>query len=127
MGQERVARAKMAAVLVTAQLCEPSSELHIAEDWYRGRMLGDLLPLGDEEVNKVGSIARSIACSLTRAPSKCICPNVAESCSRSTRTCCSTTSRAHISEARRSRTRRRSVAYSRDHRPDCKQVCIALV
>ena len=29
--QERVAWAKMAAVLVTARLCEPSSELHIAE------------------------------------------------------------------------------------------------
>jgi len=35
MGQERIAWAKMAAVLVTARFCEPSSELHIAEDWYR--------------------------------------------------------------------------------------------
>ncbi len=50
--QERVAWAKMAAVLVTARLCEPSSELHIAEDWYRRTALGDLLQLGDEEVNK---------------------------------------------------------------------------
>ena len=32
--------------------CEPSSELHIAEDWYRRTALGDLLQLGDEEVNK---------------------------------------------------------------------------
>ena len=31
-GQERIAWAKMAAVLVAARLCEPSSELHIAED-----------------------------------------------------------------------------------------------
>ena len=52
MGQERVAWAKMAAVLVTARLCEPSSELHIAEDWYRRAALCDLLQLGDEEVNK---------------------------------------------------------------------------
>ena len=51
-GQERVAWAKMAAVLVTARFCEPSSELHIAEDWYRRTALGDLLQLGDEEVNK---------------------------------------------------------------------------
>jgi hypothetical protein len=42
----------MAAVLVTARLCEPSSELHIAEDWYRRTALADLLQLGDEEVNK---------------------------------------------------------------------------
>jgi hypothetical protein len=34
-GKERVGWAKMAAVLVAARLCEPSSELHIAEDWYR--------------------------------------------------------------------------------------------
>src|SRR5271157_2171137 len=51
-GQERIAWAKMAAVLVTARLCEPSSELHIAEDWYRRTALCDLLQLGDEEVNK---------------------------------------------------------------------------
>ena len=43
VGQERVAWAKMAAVLVTARLCEPSSELHIAEDWYRRTALCDLL------------------------------------------------------------------------------------
>ena len=42
----------MAAVLVTARFCEPSSELHIAEDWYRRTSLGDLLQLGEEEVNK---------------------------------------------------------------------------
>ena len=51
-GQERIAWAKMAAVLVAARLCEPSSELHIAEDWYRRTALCDLLQLGDEEVNK---------------------------------------------------------------------------
>jgi len=52
VGQERIAWAKMAAVLVTARFCEPSSELHIAEDWYRRTALCDLLQLGDEEVNK---------------------------------------------------------------------------
>jgi len=51
-GQERVAWAKMAAVLVTARFCEPSSELHIAEDWYRRTALCDLLQLGDKAVNK---------------------------------------------------------------------------
>ena len=52
VGKERIAWAKMAAVLVAARLCEPSSELHIAEDWYRRTALCDLLQLGDEEVNK---------------------------------------------------------------------------
>ena len=44
-GQERIAWAKMAAVLVAARFCEPSSELHIAEDWFRRTALGDLLEL----------------------------------------------------------------------------------
>src|ERR1700761_3721861 len=52
VGLERIAWAKMAAVLVTARFCEPSSELHIAEDWYRRTALCDLLQLGDAEVNK---------------------------------------------------------------------------
>ena len=51
-GKERVAWEKIAAVLVAARLCEPSSELHIAEDWYRRTALCDLLQLRDEQVNK---------------------------------------------------------------------------
>jgi hypothetical protein len=51
-GKERVAWEKIAAVLVAARLCEPSSELHIAEDWFRRTALTDLLQLRDEEVNK---------------------------------------------------------------------------
>src|SRR3974377_926214 len=45
-------RGEVRAVRVTARFCEPSSELHIAEDWYRRTALCDLLALGDEEVNK---------------------------------------------------------------------------
>jgi hypothetical protein len=52
IGKERIAWSKMAAVLVAARFCELSSELHIAEDWYRRTALSDLLQLGDEEVNK---------------------------------------------------------------------------
>jgi hypothetical protein len=51
-GKERVAWEKIACVLVAARLCEPASELHIAEDWYRRTALCDLLQLGDEEINK---------------------------------------------------------------------------
>ena len=41
----------MAAVLVVARLCEPSSELHIAEHWYRHTALEDLLGLPAGQVN----------------------------------------------------------------------------
>src|SRR4030088_2017532 len=50
-GREQGPGAKMAAVLVLARLCEPSSELHIAEDWFRRTALGDLLAIPEEKVN----------------------------------------------------------------------------
>lgn len=50
-GREDVPWSVMAAVLVIARLCEPSSELHIAEDWFRRTALGDLLGLPEEKVN----------------------------------------------------------------------------
>jgi transposase len=50
-GRESVSWAAMAAILVIARLCEPSSELHIAEDWYRRTALADLLGVAEERVN----------------------------------------------------------------------------
>src|SRR3989338_2498034 len=50
-GREAVPWATMAAVLVLARLSEPSSELHIAETWYRGTALEDLLALPAPPVN----------------------------------------------------------------------------
>src|SRR6185295_13365589 len=41
----------MAAVLVIARLCEPSSELHLAEDWFRRTALGDLLNIPEDKIN----------------------------------------------------------------------------
>ena len=50
-GREEVPWAQMAAVLVLARFCEPSSELHIAEDWFRRTALGDLLGIADDKIN----------------------------------------------------------------------------
>ena len=126
-GKERVSWAKMAAVLVTARLCEPSSELHIAEDWYRRTALCDLLQLGDEEVNKDR---------LYRALDRLLGHKAALEAHLSQR--CgelfavenevllydvTSTYFEGLAEANPQAQR----GYSRDHRPDCKQVCIALV
>lgn len=43
VGREEVPWADIASILVSARLCEPSSELHIAEDWYRKTALPDIL------------------------------------------------------------------------------------
>jgi transposase len=50
-GREEVPWAQMAAVLVLARFCEPCSELHIAEDWFRRTALGDLLGIAEDKVN----------------------------------------------------------------------------
>ncbi len=50
-GREDVPWATMAAILVLARLCEPASELHVAEDWYRPTALEDLLGVPAALVN----------------------------------------------------------------------------
>ena len=50
-GQEDIEWATMAEILTLARLCEPSSELHIAEDWFRKTALGDILGIEDEKIN----------------------------------------------------------------------------
>src|SRR3972149_9846475 len=50
-GREEVRWSAVAAVLVIARVCEPSSELHIAEDWYRGTALEDVLGITSERIN----------------------------------------------------------------------------
>lgn len=49
-GREAVAWADVVAILVIGRLCEPSSELHVAERWYRTTALEDLLGVQSEEV-----------------------------------------------------------------------------
>ena len=126
-GKERVGWAKMAAVLVAARLCEPSSELHIAEDWYRRTALCDLMQLGDEQVNKDR---------LYRSLDQLLAHQAALEAHLSQRSgelfavqneilLYDVTSTYFEGQALGNPQAQRG--YSRDHRPDCKQVCIALV
>jgi transposase len=126
-GKEEVPWEKMAAVLVAARLCEPSSELHIAEDWYRRTALSDLLQLNDAQVNKDR---------LYRALDRLLPHKAALEAHLSKRVgelfaidndvlLYDVTSTYFEGEAAANPQAKRG--YSRDHRPDCKQVCIALV
>jgi transposase len=49
-GREAVAWAEVIAILVIGRLCEPSSELHVAEQWYRTTALEDLLGVASERI-----------------------------------------------------------------------------
>ena len=50
-GREEIPWSEMAAILTIARLCEPSSELHIEDTWYRGTALDDLLGIAAEKVH----------------------------------------------------------------------------
>src|SRR5438034_9304786 len=126
-GREAVPWAQMAAVLVIARLCEPSSELHIAEDWYRKTAVEDLLGLPAERIDD-NRLYRALDRLL---PHK-------EAIERHLRTrlgelfaleydllLYDVTSTYFEGTAARNPLAQRG--YSRDHRPDCKQVCVALV
>jgi transposase len=126
-GRESVSWATMAAVLVLARLCEPSSELHIAEDWYRRTALEDILGLPSELVNDDR---------LYRALDQLLPHKVAFEKHLKNRLgelfkidydllLYDVTSTYFEGKAEKNELARRG--YSRDHRPDCKQVCIALV
>jgi transposase len=115
------------AVLVTARLCEPSSELHIAEDWYRRTALGDLLQLSDEEVDK-DRLYRALARLL--AHKAALEAHLSERCGElfavdNAVLLYDVASPYFEGQAEANPQARRG--YSRDHRPDCVQGLIALV
>jgi transposase len=126
-GRERVPWATMAAILVIARLCEPSSELHIAEDWYRHTALADLLGVPEERVNDDR---------LYRALDQLLPHKQALEAHLKQRLgelfaldydllLYDVTSTYFAGEAAANPLARRG--HSRDHRGDCKQVCIGLV
>lgn len=49
-GREKVSWAEGIAILVIGRLCEPSSELHVAERWYRSTAFEDLLGIRIEAI-----------------------------------------------------------------------------
>jgi hypothetical protein len=126
-GREQVSWPLMAAILVLARLCEPSSDLHIAEDWYRGTALEDILGVPAERVNDDR---------LYRALDHLLPQKVA--LERHLRAQLGglfdldydlllydvTSTYFEGQVAGNSQAQR---GHSRDHRPDCKQVLIALV
>ena len=126
-GRESVRWSSVAAVLVMARLCEPSSELAIAERWYERTALEDLLGVPADQINE-DRLYRALDRLL---PHK-------EALERHLKTrlgelfaleydllLYDVTSTYFEGLAQGNHLARRG--HSRDHRPDCKQVCLALV
>jgi transposase len=126
-GREAIPWAQMAAVLVIARLTEPASELHIAEDWYRKSALEDLLALPSERVND-HRLYRALDQLLPhkQALEQHLRRRLGELFAlQYDLLLYDVTSTYFEGLAERNPLAQRG--YSRDHRPDCKQVCIALV
>ena len=110
-----------------ARLCEPASELHIAEDWYRRTALDDLLGVPAERVND-DRLYRALDHLLPHKPA--LETHLKERLGALfdvdyERLLYDVTSTYFEGQAEANGLARRG--YSRDHRGDCKQVCIGLV
>jgi transposase len=126
-GEETIPWAMMAKILTVARLCEPSSELHIAEDWLRKTALADILGVDEEKINE-DRLYRGLDKALPLKPAL----------------------EAHVKkqweglfeikydlllyditstyfEGKMEKNPQALRGHSRDHRSDCKQVCIGLI
>lgn len=126
-GREAIAWAQMAAVLVIARLTEPSSELHIAEHWYRQSALEDLLGLPVERVND-DRLYRALDRLLPhkQALEQHLRRRLGELFALEYDLLLYDVTSTYF-EGLAAGNPLAQRGYSRDHRSDCKQVCIALV
>jgi transposase len=126
-GREAVPWATMAAVLVLARLCEPSSELHIAETWYRGTALEDLLALPAPLVND-DRLYRALDRLVPHktALEQHLVARLGELFALDYDLLLYDVTSVYFEGAAEANPLAHR-GHSRDHRPDCKQVCLALV
>lgn len=126
-GREEIGWASTALVLVLGRLCEPASELHLAEHFYQASALPDLLGVPAEKIN-ADRLYRALDALL---PYKAALEKHLKEKLGSLfeldydLLLYDVTSTYFEGEAADNPLALRG--YSRDHRPDCKQVNIALV
>jgi transposase len=126
-GREAVPWATMAAVLVLARLSEPSSELHIAETWYRGTALEDLFGVPPGLVND-DRLYRALDQLLPHkaALQQHLVARLGELFALDYDLLLYDVTSVYFEGAAAANPLAQR-GHSRDHRPDCKQVCLALV
>jgi transposase len=126
-GREAIPWAQMVAVSVIARLCEPSSELHVAEDWYRTTALEDLLGIPADRIDD-HRLYRTLDRLLPHkaAIEQHLRKRLGELFALDYDLLLYDVTSTYF-EGLAARNALAARGYSRDHRPDCKQVCIALV
>jgi transposase len=126
-GREEIPWAIMAEVLVLCRLCHPSSELHIAEHFFEQTAMADLLGISSDKINE-DRLYRALDQVLPHK--EALEGHLKEKAGTLFRLdydlfLYDVTSTYFEGEARINPLAQRG--YSRDHRRDCKQVCIGLV
>jgi hypothetical protein len=126
-GREAVPWATMAAVVVLARLSEPASEWHSAEDWYRQSAREDLLGVPADLLNE-DRLYRALDRLLPhqRAIEQHLVARLGERFALDYDLLLYDVTSPYF-EGQAMGTPLAQRGYSRDHQPDCKQVCIALV
>lgn len=126
-GREQVPWSLVAAILVIARLCEPSSELYVAERWYRQTALEDLLGISADLINddrlyrlldRLVWHKSDIEHHLKQRLGELFAIDYDLLLYDVTST---------YFEGLAAANGLATHGYSRDHRPDCRQVCLALV
>jgi len=126
-GREAVPWATMAAILVLARLCEPASELHVAETWYRHTALEDLFGVPAERVTDDRCYRALDQLLPHKAPlEQHLVRRLGELFTLTYDLLLYDVTSTYV-EGQAADNPLAQRGYSRDHRPDCKQVCLALV
>src|SRR5947209_15220365 len=126
-GREQVPWATMAIALVIGRLCDPSSELHFAEHGYEASALADLLGIPADKVND-DRLYRALDQLLPHktALEKHLKERLGELFHLDYDLLLYDVTSTYF-EGQAASNPQAQRGYSRDHRPDCKQVNIALV
>jgi len=123
----KISWATLANVLITSRFCEPSSELHIAEQFYRKSALSDLMGIPDEDIYD-NRLYRALDKLLEHKDDiqKHLKERLGELFHISYDILLYDVTSTYF-EGQASGNPQAKQGYSRDSRPDCKQVCIGLV
>ena len=126
-GREDIEWSIMGLALVLWRLCEPSSELHMVEHLYERSPLGDLLGIPDDKMND-NRLYRSLDNLLPHksALEKHLKGRLGDLFQLEYDLLLYDVTSVYF-EGEAADNEQAKRGYSRDHRPDCKQVCIALV
>jgi hypothetical protein len=126
-GREAVPWPTMVAILVLARLCEPASELHLAETWYRQTALEDLFGVPAALVND-DRCYRALDQLLPHKTTleQHLVRRLGALFSLDYDLLLYDITSTYV-EGQAAVNPLAQRGYSRDHRPDCKQVCLALV